>query len=244
MPAPDPKHRWWIGALGLALFAALVWSSRGAIAARLHDFSHWVHELGALGPVVFIAGYVLVVVAFVPALPLTLAGGAIFGPVLGIAYVFAAATLGACAAFLVARYGARGAIERRIASSPRFAAIDAAIAAQGLRIALLLRLSPVFPFSLLNYALGLTRVRFAHYALACVGMLPATSAYVYLGSLAGRLAGLGETSPGGAAVSPWLRHGLTALGVAATLAVVVVVSRIARRALASATGEPDPHRPV
>jgi uncharacterized membrane protein YdjX (TVP38/TMEM64 family) len=215
----------------LAALAALAWSARAEFGAGIQDFGHWVRGLGPLAPLAFIGGYALAVVAFVPALPLTLAGGAIFGPLLGIAYVFAAACLGACAAFLVARYAARGPIERRIGSSPRFAAIDRAIADQGLRIALLLRLSPVFPFSLLNYALGVTRVRFGHYALACVGMLPATCAYVYLGSLVGDLAGLGDPANSGAAASPWLERGLTALGVAATLAVVIVVARIARRAL-------------
>jgi uncharacterized membrane protein YdjX (TVP38/TMEM64 family) len=241
---PNRWGRWAICALLGAALSALVWSARVELGAELQAFGHWVRSLGALAPLAFIGGYVIVVVAFVPALPLTLAGGAIFGPVLGIAYVFVAASLGACAAFLVARYVARAAVERRIASSPRFAAIDRAIADQGLRITLLLRLSPVFPFSLLNYALGLTRVRFAHYALACVAMLPATSAYVYLGSLVGDLAGLGGPPAAEQAASPWLQRGLTALGVAATLAVVVVVARIARAALAEATGEDGPEESV
>jgi uncharacterized membrane protein YdjX (TVP38/TMEM64 family) len=218
----------------LALLA--VWQVRAHAGATLQHFAAWVDGLGAGAPIAFVAGYALAVVAFVPGSLLTLAGGAIFGPVAGTAFVFAAATLGACAAFLIARYAARGWVARRIAASPRFDALDRAIAGEGLRVVFLLRLSPVFPFNLLNYALGLTRVRFTDYALASVGMLPATLAYVYLGSLIGDLAGLDA-----AAAAPegtrWLRHGLSALGVAATLAASGVIARIARRALAQATGE-------
>ena len=86
-------------------------------------------------------------------------------------YVFAAAVIGSCMAFLIARYAARSAIERRVAQNPRFSAIDAAVADQGLKIVFLMRLSPVFPFNLLNYALGLTRVSFRDYTIASLGML-------------------------------------------------------------------------
>src|SRR5439155_1410723 len=103
-----------------------------------------------------------------------------------------AATLGASAAFLVGRYLARAAVERRIAANPRFAAIDRAVGAEGRKIVFLLRLSPVFPFNLLNYALGLTRVRFADFFLASVGMLPGTVLYVYSGKLIGDVTGLAE----------------------------------------------------
>jgi uncharacterized membrane protein YdjX (TVP38/TMEM64 family) len=237
------RARLFAAGAALLLAALVVWTGRDAIAGLLRQFASSLEHLGSWAPVAFVGGYVLAVVAFVPALPLTLAGGAIFGPLVGIAYVFAAASLGACAAFLIARYAARGAIERRISANPRFAAIDRAIAERGLRIALLLRLSPIFPFSLLNYALGLTRVRFVDYALACLGMLPATAAYVYLGSLIGDLAGLGGAEPGDSA-SPWLRRGLSALGLAATLAVVVVLTRTARRALAQVTESSAGRGPV
>jgi len=230
-----------VGVLGISALA--LWSVRSEVATLLRDFAASLEQLGAWAPLAFVGAYVLAVVAFVPALPLTLAGGAIFGPLVGVAYVFVAASLGACAAFLIARYVARGAIEQRISGNPRFAAIDRAIAERGLRIALLLRLSPVFPFSLLNYALGLTRVRFADYAVACVGMLPATAAYVYLGSLIGDLAGLGGDAHPSAA-SPWLRRGLSTLGLAATLAVVVVIARTARRALAELTESGGSSGPV
>src|SRR6185369_16922747 len=113
----------------------------------------------------------------------------------GTVYVFAAATLGASAAFLVARHLARDAVERRLAGNARFAALDRAIGAEGRKIVFLLRLSPVFPFTLLNYALGLTNVRFADYLLACVGMIPGTLLYVYSGKLAGDVAVLASGTP-------------------------------------------------
>ena len=122
-----------------------------------------------------------------------------------------------------------------VAANPRFAAIDRAIAADGRRITFLLRLSPVFPFNLLNYALGLTRISFADFALACLGMLPGTLLYVYLGSLAGDLAAIA----GGAATSQggWLQRGFFLVGLAITAVVTILITRTARRALASVTEE-------
>lgn len=195
-------------------------------------FSSWVEGQGALGPLVFVVGYAAAVVAFAPASLLTLAAGAIFGVLPGTVYVFVAASLGACLAFLLARHGARAWVERRIAGDARFAAIDRAIGEQGRRIVFLLRLSPAFPFNLLNYALGLTRVRFGDYAVACLGMLPGTLAYVYSGSLLGDVA----AAAGGAAPERGpAQQALFAAGLVATIAVTVIVTRIARRALAQAT---------
>jgi len=201
-----------------------------AVTTSVQAFLQWVPTLGPWGPVAFMAGYVLATVAFVPGSLLTLAAGAIFGLVAGTIYVFGAASLGACAAFALARTVARGAIERRIAGNVRFAAIDRAIAAEGRKIAFLLRLSPVFPFSLLNYALGLTSVRFVDYALACLGMLPGTVLYVYLGSLAGDAAGRGG---GGQTRLEWI---FRAVGLLVTVVVTGVITRTARRALREATG--------
>ncbi len=214
-----------------AALAALLLLGRFAGDA-IPRFASWVEGLGALGPAVFIAGYAAAVVAFAPASLLTLAAGAIFGVLEGTVYVFVAASLGACLAFLVARHAARPLVERRVAGNPRFAAIDRAIGQQGRRIVFLLRLSPAFPFNLLNYALGLTRVRLGDYALACLGMLPGTLAYVYSGSLLGDVA----AAAGGAAPQRGpLQWALIAAGLAATLAVTAIVTRIARRALAEAT---------
>jgi uncharacterized membrane protein YdjX (TVP38/TMEM64 family) len=202
----------------------------------LERFQAYVAGLGAWGPAVFIVGYALATVAFAPGAILTLAAGSLFGLVRGSLIVFVAATLGASLAFLAARHLVRHAIERRVAGNPRFAAIDEAIAREGRRIVLLLRLSPVFPFNLLNYALGLTRVRFADYLVASVGMIPGTLLYVYLGALGGQAA---VAASGGGGETEWLTWAVRILGLAATAAVTVLITRIARRALARAavTGE-------
>jgi uncharacterized membrane protein YdjX (TVP38/TMEM64 family) len=201
-----------------------------------------VDGLGAWGPAVFIVGYAIAVVAFVPASLLTLAAGAVFGIGAGTAYVFVAATFGASLAFLVSRYLARSAVARRLEGNTRFAAIDRAVGEQGRRIVFLLRLSPVFPFNVLNYALGLTRVRFADYFVASLGMLPGTLLYVYSGKAVGDVAALagGAVPERGAS-----GYALLGVGLLATAVVTVLVTRIAKRALDDATGEPgDPAEPA
>lgn len=214
-------------AIGAVVVVALVALARQGGAA-IPRFAAWVDGLGVWGPVVFILGYAAAVVAFVPGSLLTLAAGAIFGLAAGVVYVFIAAVLGSSAAFLVSRYLARAAIEHRLAGNARFAAVDRAVGAQGRRIVFLLRLSPLFPFTLLNYALGLTRVRFLDYLAASVGMLPGTLLYVYYGKLAGDVAALA----GGAAVAKGPGYyAVLAVGLIATIAVTAVVTRTARRAL-------------
>jgi uncharacterized membrane protein YdjX (TVP38/TMEM64 family) len=218
-----------------ALFAVAVVAAVVALGrlggAYLDDFKLWVEGLGALGPIVFIVGYAAAVVAFAPASVLTLAAGAIFGIGAGTAYVFVAAVVGSSLAFLVSRYVARRAIERRLEGNERFAAIDRAVGAEGRKIVFLLRLSPIFPFNLLNYALGLTGVRFADYVVAGLGMLPGTLAYVYLGNVAGEVA----SAAGGGATRDPVEYAIWAVGLLATFAVAILVGRIARRALDEAT---------
>ena len=225
-----PLGRIALGAVALVVLVALG-REAGAWVPR---FAAWVEGLGVWGPIVFVAGYVLAVVAFVPGSLLTLAAGAIFGLVEGVLYVFVAATLGAAAAFLVSRYVARGAIERRLAGNRRFVAIDRAVADEGRKIVFLLRLSPVFPFNLLNYGLGLTQVRFVDYVVASIGMLPGTLLYVYYGKLAGDVAMI--AAEGGVEKGAGY-YAVLVLGLLASIAVTTVVTRIARRALREATGE-------
>jgi len=220
-------------ALGLAALLALVWLGREA-GGQVPRFAEWVEGLGPGGPAVFVVGYAVAVVVFVPGFLLTLAAGAIFGLLKGTALVLAGATLGSTAAFVLSRTAAREAVARRVEGDRRFAAIDRAIEGQGRRIVFLLRLSPVFPFSLLNYALGLTRVRLADYVVASVGMLPGTLLYVYSGKVAGELAALAgapTVAQGGG------YYGVVGLGLAATVVVTALVTRVARRALAEATGD-------
>jgi uncharacterized membrane protein YdjX (TVP38/TMEM64 family) len=221
-----------------AVVAVLLLAGR-RIAALVPPFAAWVERLGVWGPVAFVAGYALATVAFVPGSLLTLAAGAIFGLVRGTALVFVAATLGASAAFLLSRYLARGWVERRLAGNKRFAAIDRAVGAEGRRIVFLLRLSPVFPFNLLNYALGLTRVRFADYLVASIGMLPGTVLYVYSGTLVGDVARLAAGAPVQRGAAHWV---VLVIGLLATLVVTTLVARTARRALLDATDGQSPAR--
>lgn len=184
--------------------------------------------LGALAPVAFIAIYVVACVLFIPGSILTIGAGVIFGVVRGSIYVSIAATAGATAAFVVGRYFARGWIARKLEGNRRFAAIDEAVAREGWKIVLLTRLSPVFPFNLLNYAFGLTKVRLRDYVLASwLGMLPATVLYVYVGAIGGEVA----RSAGGAARRSPASWAFDAIGFAATVAVVVYATRIGARAL-------------
>jgi uncharacterized membrane protein YdjX (TVP38/TMEM64 family) len=218
--------------VGLAIVALTVAGRRGS--ASVPQFVAWVNGMGPWAPVVFIAAYVVACIAFIPGSLLTLAAGAIFGVAKGVAIVFVGASLGASAAFLLARYIARGAVERRLAGNAKLAAIDRAIGREGRKIVALLRLSPIFPFNLLNYALGLTQVRFTDYLLAMAGLLPGTILYVYSGKLAADLAALaaGATPPRSAGY-----YVVLGLGLCATIAVTVVITRAARRALAEATGQ-------
>ena len=137
-----------------------------------------IDAFGGWAPVIFIVGYVAAVVAFVPALPLTILGGLAFGPVRGVLYVTVAATTGACLSFLIARYAARGAVERWISANPALRRMDRAVARHGFRIVMITRLVPIFPFNLQNYAYGLTSIRFGVYAVtSALCMLPATVAF-------------------------------------------------------------------
>jgi uncharacterized membrane protein YdjX (TVP38/TMEM64 family) len=215
---------------GLALLL-VIGRSLGGYVPR---FTAAVNGLGPWGPIAFIAGYIVAAVLFVPVSLLTLAAGAIFGLVLGTAYVMVGAVISASLSFCIARYVARATVERRLVGNRRFQAIAAAVADQGLRVVVLLRLSPVFPFFVLNYALGLTRVRFIDYFIGLIGMVPATAFYVYYGTVAGDLA---AALSGRAHAGAGTRLALLSLGVVATVAVSIVIARAANRALGEqATG--------
>jgi uncharacterized membrane protein YdjX (TVP38/TMEM64 family) len=194
------------------------------------DALAWIEDAGLIGPIVFFGLYVVACVFMLPGLILTMGAGAIFGVVNGLLLVSLSSTVGATAAFLVGRYLARETVARRVAGNATFSAMDEAVASEGWKIVGLTRLSPVFPFNLLNYAFGLTRVSIRDYVLASwIGMIPGSAMYVYLGSLAGSLAELGATEGGRTrTAAEW---GLYAVGLIATVAVTVLITRIARRAL-------------
>lgn len=202
----------------------------------LRNALQWIEDLGSIGVIAFIALYIIAAVAFIPGSLLTLGSGVLFGILWGTVYVFIGATLGATAAFLVGRYLARNWVAAKIANNPKFAAIDEAVGKEGLKIVLLTRLSPVFPFNLLNYAYGLTKVSLKDYVLGSVGMLPGTLLYVYIGSLAGSIATIGSTK---AANNPY-QWVVQLLGFAATLGVTILITRIARKALATAVDNTPP----
>lgn len=195
----------------------------------------WIKSLGFIGPLVFVLLYVITTILFIPGSALTLAAGAIFGLWIGVVTVIAGSNLGALAAFLLARTKLREKVQLWAQSNPKFSALDRAIGANGFKMVLLTRLSPAFPFTLLNYFLGLTSVRTAPYVLAnFLGMLPATFLYVYLGSLAGDT--LTVTSNQG---TNKFQLALKIMGLIATVLVVVFVTRIARKAIKETEQQPD-----
>ena len=194
----------------------------------LSQFLAWVQRIGPWGAVLLGAAYIPAALLFVPGSLLTLGAGFALGVGLGTVAVSIGSTLGASAAFLAGRTLARGFIEAKISHNPRFRAIDQAVKHEGFKIVLLTRLSPVFPFNLLNYAFGLTPVSLRDYFLASwLGMLPGTVMYVYLGSAAKNLADLAA----GKALGETGQQVLFGVGLLATVAVTVAVTRVAKRAL-------------
>jgi len=225
--------------LRLVLIVALI---AGAVVAlfvlpvkeSLQAVLQWANDIGPAGPIVVAIIYVPACVLFLPGSVLTLGAGALFGVVKGTIAVSIGSTIGACVAFLVGRSFTRRWIERKVAGNPKFAAIDEAVGNQGFKIVFLTRLSPIFPFNMLNYAYGLTKVNFWHYAIASwIGMLPGTIMYVYLGSAAGSLA---STAAGTVEKTP-AQQVLFWIGLVATILVATLVTRVARKALSEATRE-------
>jgi len=201
------------------------------VAAWTKHLETWISGMGAAGYAVFYAVYVVAVLLFVPGAALTIAGGFLFGLWRGTLLVAAAATTAAALAFLIARHLARGAVEARARKDRRFTAIDKAIGERGWKIVALLRLSPAVPFSLSNYFYGLTAIRFWPYVLtSALAMLPGTVLYVYLGA-AGKAAARGAGRTGAENV-------YLGLGLAATIAVTVYLTRVARTALRKAGAGP------
>ena len=192
-----------------------------------------ISDLGAWAPLIFGIVYAIAATLLMPASALTLAGGAIFGLTVGTLTVWLAATTAAALSFLIARYVARGKVAEIASRNPKFSAIDSAIGEGGWKIVALLRLSPAVPFNLQNYLYGLTAIRF----WPCVGasglfMLPGTFMYVYLGHLGGQ--GLAAAAGGGAGKSAG-QWAMLVVGLLATIAVTVYVTRLANNAIKKQT---------
>ena len=220
-------RRWALAVAGTALVAGVVWA-REPLAAAVLEFAGWVDGLGGWAPVVFVAGFALGVVCLVPATPLLLAGGVVFGLPRGLLYGFLGMALGGLSAFLLARLAVRKTVERRLAGREEFLAINRALAAGGLWPVILVRLSPAVPAWMLNYGLGVTQVRWTHYLVASVAIVPTVALYVYYGQAVGDLAALG--SGRGPERGPWY-FALLAAGLAATVAVTALLTRRSQRIL-------------
>ena len=205
----------------------------GGLSQLVPNVLLWVQNLGSLGAIAFISIYIVATVALVPGSILTLGAGLIFGVVWGSVYVLVGAVVGETCAFLLGRYLLRNWIEDRIAQNRTFAALDRALKRSGLKIILLTRLSPIFPFSLLNYAFGITKISLKDYFLGSIGMIPMTVVYVYFGSLAGDLATIGSASQ----LAPELQGIIKIIGFLATISCTLYLTRIARQVLEQSLAE-------
>jgi uncharacterized membrane protein YdjX (TVP38/TMEM64 family) len=216
----------WKGvAIGLGVAAIVLAVRLLPVQDWLKSFESWVQGMGPAGMLLYAAVNIVAVLLFVPGIVLTLGAGFLFGLGRGIVVVSVASTIAAALAFVIARYFARGAIERLVRKNPKFAAIDRAIGREGWKVVALLRLSPLVPFSLSNYLYGLTSVRLGPYvATSWAAMLPATVLYVSLGAAGRRI---GEKAPR----NPW-EWALLGAGLAATATVTVLLTRRAKRELA------------
>ena len=200
----------------------------------LIHFSPWLEALRSpLGAVLFIPIYALWVTLLLPGVWASMLAGVLYGTWLGSGLVFVGACLGAVVVFLLGRWVLRDWARRRLEQVPKLQAVERAVSQEGLKLVLLTRLSPAFPFSLLNLAYGLSAVSLRDYCLGLVGILPGTVLFCGLGALAGDVARFGEVLGGEADAGTWV---LRVVGVLATLAVVWLVSRAARRALEDSSG--------
>ncbi len=180
------------------------------------------------GALAFVPLYALWVTLLLPGVWASMLAGALYGTGLGSVLVFFGASLGALAAFLLGRTWLRAWARRRLAAVPKLLAMEQAVSREGLKLVLLTRLSPAFPFSLLNLAYGLSAVSLRDYTLGLIGILPGTILFCGLGALAGDVARFGAVLSGQADAGTW---SLRVLGVLATVGAVGLAGRAARRAL-------------
>ena len=220
-PSVPTVFRWLAAIAGLGL---LIWALGHYSKHYVLPFARWVHGLGAWGPIAFIVTYTVAEIFLIPASVLTLVAGALFGFVAGSAYTFIGAMLGSLSAFFMGRYVVRPLVTRRLQGNERFLLIDSAATRGGIKLVALLRLSPVLPYTVLNYALGITRISARDYIIGTTFILPGTLVYTYYGTVVANLAGLTSDVNRGVAF-----YGLMAVGVVATVAVTVMITRLANR---------------
>ncbi|MCX5662565.1 MAG: TVP38/TMEM64 family protein [Planctomycetota bacterium] len=220
----------WIS-LGLIVAALLAAIACLPTAALAHRFAAWIDSLGPWGPLVFVLGYAVATLLWIPGMVMATAGGALFGIVKGSVLSSLGALIAECTAFVLTRYIARAAVERRVRAHPRFAAIDRAITRSGWRVVVLLRLTPGVPSEVLNYVLGVTGIGVVPWFLATlVATPPGVIAYAWLGAAGAK----GLTAGHHAGAWEWVGMigGLIVVG-----GVVAYITIIARRALARADAE-------
>jgi len=193
-----------------------------------------------LGAVAFVPLYALWVTLLLPGVWASMLAGALYGTWWGSVVVFLGACLGAEIVFLLGRGRLRGWARRRLASAPKLLAVEQAVSREGLRLVLLTRLSPAFPFSLLNLAYGLSEVSLRDYTIGLLGILPGTVLFCALGALAGDVTRFNTVLAGHADPLTWV---VRILGIGATVGVTLLVTRVARRALAEPAGA-HPDQPV
>ncbi|WP_347238874.1 TVP38/TMEM64 family protein [Cyanobium sp. FACHB-13342] len=193
------------------------------------DWQRWLPVLQSpLGAVAFVPLYALWVTLLLPGVWASMLAGALYGPWWGSLVVFVGACLGAEAAFLLGRTWLREWARRRLSALPKLQAVEQAVSREGLKLVLLTRLSPAFPFSLLNFAYGLSEVSWRDYSIGLVAILPGTILFCGLGALAGDVARFGQVLSGQADAGTWA---LRIVGLLATLGSVWLVGRAAQRAL-------------
>lgn len=217
--------------LGLLVAVVIIGVTQFNFAAILTALVGRVNSLGIWGAIAYIIIYNLATLLFIPGSLLTLKGGCLFGVVWGSVYVLIAAIVGATFAFLIGRYLSRDWVCQQLEKHPKFKAIDQAVAQEGWKIVLLTRLSPLFPFNLLNYAFGVTKISLKDYILGSFGILPGTVMYVYIGSLATDLAMLDTTHQPVTPETQMLKLTMQIIGLIATIGVTIYVTKIAQKAL-------------
>lgn len=201
----------------------------------MHDSYSWLSQVLPLlqspwGAVLFIPLYAVWVTLLLPGVWASMLAGALYGPWWGSLVVFIGACLGAEMAFLLGRHWLRDWARRRLAAVPKLQSLEEAVSKEGLKLVLLTRLSPAFPFSLLNFAYGLGEVSLRDYSIGLIGILPGTILFCGLGALAGDVARFGDVLSGKADAFTW---GLRIVGIFATLASVWFVGRAAQKVLSN-----------
>lgn len=220
--------------VGLGLLFTGWWIRSGEGLSFYRQFIDWIGDHGQWKYTLFVMIYTLAPFLLVPVLLLTLTAGALFGPLQGSVVSSGAALLSAVLAFGLGKVLARTWVLEKIERQPRYRAVDKAVGKKGWKIVLLLRLTPFFPFALINFSLGSTKIKLWEYAWATwLGMLPGIIVYTYLGSL---LAGLADITLSGRNLSLW-EWLLSAMGGLALLVLFAYLIKVARKALSQEVPE-------